>query len=338
MTPDSSCRTRWSSVCSFFSSSFWKSSICRAASRRLRSNYSCRSRRASGVISAPFFSSSSRSFSSSWRLPSISRCITAFSRSSCSRAATPAEDRASTRCTSIYAIRIADPEAGAGDGVGPGAWATTGDTATPRSTVTTMIALLHFFIQPLLERRADREVKRPDRLTRSPVKIETVVHADRAERRLPSYTSARRLAQVRGIEFGAESVDVADVEEARQPEGKRQGDDVLDVAEYFARSAGLEPELVHRREAVEFEAADRVRTAEEEALEERQRFVRPAESVSSLRPHRDDVAEPDRLEVGLKRRRLDELRVAAKPGEVQAEHRLRALRRCGDHIAAVAGQ
>src|SRR2546422_199844 len=252
MTPDSSCRTRWSSVCSFFSSSFWKSSTCRAASRRLRSNCSCRSRRASGVISDPFFSSSSRSFSSSWRLPSISRCITAFSRSSCSRAATPAEDRASTRCTSIYAIRIADPEAGAGDAVGAG--------------------------------------------------------------------------------------DFADAKEARPPEGKRQGNDVLDVAEYFARSAGLESGLVHGREAVEFEAADRVRTAEEEALEEWQRFVRPAESVPSLRPHRNDVAEPDRREVGLKRRRLDELRVAAKPGEVQAEHRLRALRRCGDHIAAVPGQ
>src|SRR5206468_1076603 len=61
----------------------------------------CLSRRASGVIRGPFFSSSSRSFSSSWRLPSISFCITDFSRSSCSRAATPADDRARTRWTSM---------------------------------------------------------------------------------------------------------------------------------------------------------------------------------------------------------------------------------------------
>ena len=53
------------------------------------------------VSSGPFFSSSSRSFSSSCRLPSISFCIVAFSRSSCSRAATPAAERASTRCTSM---------------------------------------------------------------------------------------------------------------------------------------------------------------------------------------------------------------------------------------------
>src|SRR5262245_66138735 len=46
----------------------------------------------------------------------------------------------------------------------------------------------------LLERRADREMKRAEVLARPPVQIDTIVHPDGAERRLPSYTAPGRLA------------------------------------------------------------------------------------------------------------------------------------------------
>src|SRR6185436_5532326 len=97
---------------------------------------------ASGVSSAPFFSISSRSFSSSTRRPSISFCIVAFSRSSASRAATPAAERASTRCTSTYAILPAE-FAAAPAGAGACARAMIGVAAT---TAATKPALSHTFI------------------------------------------------------------------------------------------------------------------------------------------------------------------------------------------------
>src|SRR5438128_246102 len=237
MTPDSSWSTRWSNICSFFSSSFWKSSIIRAASRRLRSNPSCFSRRASAVIRAPFFSSSSRSFSSSTRLPSISFCMTVFSRSSCSRAATPADDRASTRCTSMYAIRADDA------GAAP-----------------------------------------------------------------------------------------------RDPQAEWQRDHVLDGAQDLAGPALFESRRIDRRDAAEFEGADRVRAAKVEAFEQRDFLAAPAGLVTGLTPQRQDVAEPDRLEIGLEEARLVELGIAPEAGEVEGEGGLRPLGRGRDHIPAVAGQ
>src|SRR5436853_210537 len=252
MTPDSSWSTRWSNICSFFSSSFWKSSIIRAASRRLRSNPSCFSRRASAVIRAPFFSSSSRSFSSSTRLLSISFCMTVFSRSSCPRAATPAHHPARTRP--------------------------------------------------------------------------------------PSYTPTRPITQIRGIELGVEAVDVADVEERRDPQAERQRDHVLDGAEDLARPALLESSRVDRRNAPEFEGADRVRAAQVEALEQGDLLAAPAGLVAGLAPHPQDVAEPDRLEIGLEEARLVEVGVPPEAGEVEEEGGLCPLGRSRDHVPAVAGQ
>src|SRR3989442_311197 len=91
MTPDRSWSTRCRSCCSFFSSSFWKSSARRAASRRLRSDASSLSRRASALISGPLFSHSSRRASSSLRLASTFFCIPrlSFSRLSPAPAAAP---------------------------------------------------------------------------------------------------------------------------------------------------------------------------------------------------------------------------------------------------------
>src|SRR5437867_8068699 len=336
MTPDRSWRTRWRCICSCFSSSFWKSSIWRLASRRLRSNWSCLSRRASAAISGPFFSSSSRSFSSSTRLPSISRCIAAFSRSSWSRAATPAADRASTRCTSMNATRVPPqfPDAGACALTG----AALAPTSAAAATSATLSATFDFLIQPPLERRPNREVKRPEALARLPIKVDSVIDSDRTERRLPSYTSAGRLAKIRRVELGAEPVDVADVEERRDPKGEGQRDDVLDVAEQLARPARLEAARVPGRETVELEAPDRVRAAEIKPLEDRQRVFGPAETVPRLGSRPDDVVEPDRLEIGLEAGQLDELRVAAETGEVGVERRLAPLGRGRDEIAAVARQ
>src|SRR5947209_2264999 len=336
MTPDSSWSTRWSNICSFFSSSFWKSSIIRAASRRLRSNPSCFSRRASAVIRAPFFSSSSRSFSSSTRLLSISFCMTVFSRSSCSRAATPADDRARTRCTSMYAIRIDD--AGAAGPCDAGCWAPTGLATTTRSPTTRVSTPRQCLIRSLLERRADRKVERPGPLARPPIDIQTIIHPDGAKRRLPSYTPTRPIAQIRGIELGVEAVDVADVEERRDPQAEWQRDHVLEGAQDLAGPALFESRRIDRRDAAEFEGADRVRAAKVEAFEQRDFLAAPAGLVTGLTPQRQDVAEPDRLEIGLEEARLVELGIAPEAGEVEGEGGLRPLGRGRDHIPAVAGQ
>src|SRR5262245_8203072 len=53
---------------------------------------------------------------------------------------------------------------------------------------------IRLFHSILLERRADREIERTEVLARPPVKIDTVIDTDRAERRLPSYTPTGCLA------------------------------------------------------------------------------------------------------------------------------------------------
>src|SRR2546425_297021 len=134
-------------------------------------------------------------------------------------------------------------------------------TSAAAATSATLSATFDFLIQPLLERRPNREVKRPEALARLPIKVDSVIDPDRTERRLPSYTSAGRLAKIRRVELGAEPVDVADVEEPRDPEGEGERDDVLDVAEQLAGAPGLEPARVPGGEAVELEAPAGVRTA-----------------------------------------------------------------------------
>src|SRR5207245_2803402 len=184
---------------------------------------------------------------------SISFCMTVFSRSSCSRAATPADERARTRCTSMYAIRIDDAGAAApGDA---GCWAPTGLATTTRSPTT-------------------RESTPRQRLNRS----------------------------------------------------------LLD------RPALLDPARVDRRNAPEFEGADRVRAAQVKALEQRHLLATPAGLVAGLAPHPQDVAEPERLEIGLEEVRLVEVGIAPEAGEVEGEGGLPPLGRGCDHVPAVAGQ
>src|SRR5215510_12482175 len=133
------------------------------------------------------------------------------------------------------------------------------------------------------------------------VEIEAVVYADRAKRRYPADAAAGRVVQVGDIELRTEAVHVADVDERRQPDVERQRDDVFDIAQDLAGAADLVAELVLGRALARLEAADRVGAAQVEALEHRQSLVAEAEAVATLQSSRQDVTEPDRLEIGRER-------------------------------------
>src|SRR6266850_1971892 len=89
---------------------------------------------------------------------------------------------------------------------------------------------------------------------------------------------------------------------------------------------------------MELEAPDRVRTTEVETLEDRQGVLGPTEAVARLGARRDDVIEPDLLEIGLQADHLDEPRVTTEPGEVEGQRGLAALGRRRDEVATVARQ
>src|SRR5262245_61817653 len=257
----------------------------------------------------------------------------AFSRSSCSRAATPAEDRASTRCTSMYAMRTVEAEA-----AGAGCCATPESATASTTPITRMRTPRQCFIPTLLKRRAYREVERPRPLARPRGNVEAIVHPDGAERRLPSYTPTRPITQIRRIELGVEAVDVPDVEEQGDPQAEGQRHDVFDVPEDITRSTLLEPARVDGRDTAEFKGADRVRAAQIEALVQRHLDPAPAGQVAGLAPQRQDVAEPDGLEVGLQEGELVELGIAPETGEIGGHRGLRPLARRRDHVPAVARQ
>src|SRR3989454_12520091 len=101
------------------------------------------------------------------------------------------------------------------------------------------------------------------------VEIETVVYADRAERRHPAHAGAGGLAEVGQIELGPEAVHVADVEERGQPDVEGQRHDVLEGAEDLAGAADAGSELVDRRDLPRLEGPVRVGPALVEALEHR---------------------------------------------------------------------
>src|SRR6266446_605460 len=192
-------------------------------------------------MSGPFFSSSSFRPSSSFRRVSTSFCIVAFSRSSCSRAATPACDLARMRATStttIFPFGAAGACAAAGAGVAT--------TAARASTAEILIAT-HCPIFFFLERRAHRELERPGLFSLPPIGVDAIVYPNRTERRDPAEATTDRVAQVGQVDLRAEAVDVADVGEGGQPQIERQRDDVLDVAEDLGGAAGLHAVGVDRR-------------------------------------------------------------------------------------------
>src|SRR2546427_6463223 len=284
-------------------------------------------------MSAPFFSISSRSFSSSCRRPSMSFWMLARSFSSASRPATPAAERARTRCTSMKPIfDVCAAAAGAGAGACAAVPDTSIATAATATTETTAA-----FIHPSSKGRAHRKMEIPRFLSRSLVEVEAVVYPDRAERRHPAHPGAGRFAQVGQVELGLEAIHVADVEEGGHPQVEGQRHDVLEVAEGLAGAADARPGLVLRRDLPYFEAPDRVGTAEVEALEHRQPLVAEAETVTALDAPREDVAEPDGLEVRGHGRGLGEVVVAPEAGHLGPDADLPALARCLDAVAAVPG-
>src|SRR5262249_41819413 len=172
-------------------------------------------------------------------------------------------------------------------------------------------------------------------LAGSPVEIEAVVYADRAEGRHPADATAGRFAQIGQVELRAEAIDVADVEERGESDVERQRDEVLDVGEHLARAADADAELVRGRNLSRLEAADRVRSAEVEAFEDRQLLIAESEAVAALHAPRQDVAEPDGLEVRRERRALHVMTVAAEAGGVGRKHELAALARRLHAVAAI---
>src|SRR5439155_8294472 len=210
-----------------------------------------------------------------------------------------------------------------------------GETATTRTAVS-VNAFCRARMSPLLERRAHREVERAEVLAGLAVRVDPVVDADRSERRLPPDAAADPLLQIRQIELRPEPVHVTDIEEPGEPEAERQRDDVLRVAEHLGRAADPLTGVVFRRDRMELEAPDRVGPAEVEPLEERQRLVGPAEAIVRLDATAQDVAEPDRVELGRKHAGLHVLRITAESGELRRHVALSTLRRRDDVVAAVA--
>src|SRR5262245_11441615 len=168
------------------------------------------------------------------------------------------------------------------------------------------------------------------------VEIEAVVYADRPERRYPTDTAAGRVVQVGQVEFRVEAVHVADIDERRQADVERQRDDVFDIAEDLAGAADAVAELVDRRDLARLEAADGVGAAQVEALEQGQVLVAEAEPVTALQASRQDMPEPDRLEIRHERRELHEVVIAAQTGGVGGHHELASFARRLNAVAAVA--
>src|SRR5262249_44374134 len=173
------------------------------------------------------------------------------------------------------------------------------------------------------------------RFAGSRVEIEAVVSADRTERGHPADTTAGRFAQIGEVELRAEAIDVADVEERGESDVERQRDEVLDVGKHLTRAADADAELVRGRNLSRLEATDRVRSAEVEALEDRQLLIAEPEAVAALHATRQDVAEPDGLEVRRERSALHVMTVAAEAGGVGRKHELAAPARRLHAVSAI---
>src|SRR2546425_374269 len=142
--------------------------------------------------------------------------------------------------------------------------------------------------------------------------------------------------QTRQTDLRPNPVHVTEIKDPGEPEAERQRDDVLRVAEHLGRAADSLTGVVFRRDRVELEAPDRVGPAEIEPLEKRQRFIGPAEAIVRLDATAQDVAEPDRVELGRKHSGLHVLRITAESGELRRHVALSALRRRDDVVATVA--
>src|SRR5690349_1594726 len=343
MRPATSCSTFCSRASSFFCSWAWRSSTSRRTSRTFRSSASCLSRRASAERSWPFFSSSSRIFSSSTFWPSSCRCMVALSFSSCSRAAAPATERARIRWMSTIATRPFD--AGAGAGV----WACA-HIAPPAVVRTARPAPIHHAARCCLmrclltlERGAGREVEFAEALALPLVEFDPVVNPDGPEGRVPAESGTDTVPQVAEIDLGP-ALDVGPphlpyiVEEGGlDPEEKR--DLVLDRAQQLAVAADPGAGVVPGRDLQGLELAEGVGAAQVEALEQGDGVLVPAEGVAGGEPEAQHVLQPRQgLEVGGGRDGADELLPEADAREVEPDRRGAAPGGIVDVVPRVAGE
>src|SRR5713101_3952082 len=150
-----------------------------------------------------------------------------------------------------------------------------------------------------LERRAHGEVELAELVPRPRVWIDAVVDADGAEGRVPAQAHAHRVLEVREVDLLPQvivrAIHVARVEEDGQLDAVEGRDGVLHVAEDLEVAADPGARIVPRRDLTELEAADRVRAAEVETLEERHRLVAPAELVAGAEAPAQHMAEPQGL-------------------------------------------
>src|SRR4029450_8002210 len=275
-----------------------------------RSRVSVFSLRTSADSSCPFLSRSSLSLVSSACSPSSFFCMAAFSRSSASRAATPAAERGTTRWGAVKAMRVAPVVAGAGACAPAG----NGDHQTPRDQAatrarpgsnpfrTTCMSPTSFVSKPSLEWSAHRELKLPEALVLTAVELDAVVDPERPERRSPPQAEPRIVPEIADVELGAERrvrpVHLPDVHKGRRPDSEEQRHRVFQVAQEQDGAAHPGSRVVDRRDLTRLESPQRIGTAQIETLEQRHRIRRPAYHVAALEARAEHGSEPDVVEGG----------------------------------------
>src|SRR4029453_2430375 len=333
ITPVSSPRIRCAACCSFFCSSFSRSSASRRRSRTFRWSVSSFSRRASGDSTRPFFSISSRSLSTSTLRLSTSFCIVALSFSSCSRAATPATERTMTRWTSTYPMRV---PAASVPAAGPPTSAPATSAATPKT---------HLLIRASppaasgLEGRPDREVDLEVLLPRLLVQVVAQIEPHGAQRREEANPHARRVPQILRIEGGSEAVRVARVKEERQPEPGEDRDEELGVEEELLVAADDVSLGILGSNRPRPLSPERGGAAQEEALEDRHLLAAPPlghPEEAPDGPH--EVEHGQRHEPRRLGDELVELGVPAQPREHELQRVPAALRRLEGVVSRVPEQ
>src|SRR5215468_9726743 len=243
--------------------------------------------------------------------------MAAFSFSICSRACTPAWERARIRWRSTKPMRVAARAAGVA------CWATAGVHTHQRadsaaSTVSAAMVTLTRPIIPLssrLERAAHRELDVADLLFPRGGRIEAIVYPDRTEGGFPPDARTHRVLEIGQVDGRAyalvRAVHVAHNEEQGGAQVEGQGHAVLEVAQDLEVAADLRARAVLRRDLAGLEAPDGVRPAHEVALEERHRIVGPADLVAGGETPAEQMIEPERMVLGVRDGDTDE---AVVPG------------------------
>src|SRR5712692_8071700 len=247
--------------------------------------------------------------------------MAAFSFSSCSRAATPAADRARTRWTSMIATRVPAPLCAELAGA-PVHMPTTTPAPSTTAALTSFMPLIAS-CPPRLECGAHGEVEVTELLTLLLIQLDAVVDPDRAERRVPPESEARAVAQVGRIEPGSVRLvgppHIAHIVEQRRANSEEQRDQVLDVPDDLDVAADPRPAAVPGRHLQRLELAQRVGAAKVESLEEGHRLVGPAEHVPAQDAPADDMVEPERMVVRRRCDSPDKLFADAHAGEVEPD-------------------